>query len=144
MTNIEKMMRDVRLLYEKEIGYDVPDDSRKSLYVQDRVALSNAWRPYTTFKNIGAVFGKDHSTVVHYCKEHEPMMNFYPSYNAKYDIALSLTQDVAQQMAIAPQVSTTSRRHLRSELDVIKNTIKNLKVLEKKMEIILADKGVLT
>lgn len=144
MTNIEKMMQDVRMLYEKEVGYSVSDHSRKSVYVQDRVALANAWRPYTTFKNIGAVFGKDHSTVVHYCKEHEPMMNFYPSYNVKYGIALSLTQDVAQKMAVAPQVSTTSKRHLRSELDVIKNTIKNLKVLQKKIEITLADKGVLT
>lgn len=143
MTNIEKMMRDVRLLYEKEIGYDISNQSRKSIYVQDRVALSNAWRPYTTFKNIGEVFGKDHSTVVHYCKEHEPMMKYYPSYNAKYDLALSLTQAAATKMFVAPNIKPTSKRHLRSELDIIKNTIKNLKVLEKKIEITLADKGIL-
>ena len=143
MSNIEQMMRLVRKLYEDEIGYAVSDDSRKSHFVQDRVALANAWRPYTTFKSIGEVFGKDHSTVVHYCKEHEPMMDFYPSYNVKYDLALTLTQSAAQKMFVAPKIKATSKRHLRSELDIIKNTIKNLKVLQKKIEITLADKGIL-
>ena len=42
---IEHMMHEVRREYEQRQGYEINDNSRLNNYVQDRVALSNAFRP---------------------------------------------------------------------------------------------------
>ena len=139
--HIKAMMLEARREYEHRVGYDIEDDSRLQHYVQDRTALANAWRPYTSYREIGEVFGKDHSTIIHYCKEHEPMLNAYASYVAKFDDAVQLTQLVAQRLAVHPKMKFGKTRNLHSELKVIKNTIKNLRQFEKKIELMLASNG---
>jgi len=136
-TQIEHMMHEVRREYEQRQGYEINDNSRLNNYVQDRVALANAFRPYSTFARIGEVFGKDHATIIHYTKEHEPMMNTYPSYLVKYQLALDLTHKIAQRMALAPQIKIGRDRNLHNELRTIKRTIKNLKLFQQKIEITL-------
>ena len=131
---IEDMMREVRHEYEQRQGYTIDDKSRLSHYVQDRVALSNEFRPYTTFAKIGAVFGKDHATIIHYTREHEPMVNTYPSYISKYQLAIELTNKVSDRFAIIPQVKIGRNRNLHNELRTIKKTIKNLQSFQKKIE----------
>jgi chromosomal replication initiation ATPase DnaA len=69
---IAEMLQDARKEYEKRIGYEMNDSSRLSTFVQDRTALSNALRPYATLGNIGKLFDKDHSSIVHYIKEIHP------------------------------------------------------------------------
>lgn len=137
-THIKQMMLDARREYEHRMGYDLDDDSRLQHYVQDRIALANAWRPYTSYREIGEVLCKDHSTIVHYCKEHEPMINFYPSYVSKYNDALEVTQRVAERMAVHPKMKYGKNRNLHGELKVIRNTIKNLRQFENKIELMLA------
>lgn len=139
--HIKAMMLETRREYEHRVGYDIENDSRLQHYVQDRIALANAWRPYTSYREIGEVFGKDHSTIIHYCKEHEPMLNAYASYVAKFDDAVELTQRVAQRLAVHPKMKYGKTRNLHSELKVIKNTIKNLRQFEKKIELMLASNG---
>ena len=139
--HIKAMMLEARREYERRVGYDIENDSRLQHYVQDRTALANAWRPYTSYREIGEVFGKDHSTIIHYCKEHEPMLNAYASYVAKFDDAVQLTQRVAQRLAVHPKMKYGKTRNLHSELRVIKNTIKNLRQFEKKIELMLASNG---
>ena len=134
-THIKQMMLDARREYEHRLGYPIDDDSRLQHFVQDRVALSNAWRPYSSYREIGEVFGKDHSSVVHYVKEHEPMMTSYPSYIAKYKDALEITSRVSERMAVLPKSRLGRERNLHSELQVINNTIKNLNQFKKKIEI---------
>ena len=136
-TQIKDMMLEVRREYEQRQGYEIDDGCRLSHYVQDRVALANAFRPYSTFARIGEVFGKDHATIIHYPKEHEPMMNTYPSYLVKYQLALDLTHKIAQRMALAPQIKIGRDRNLHNELRTIKRTIKNLKLFQQKIEITL-------
>ena len=139
--HIKAMMLEARREYEHRVGYDIENDSRLQHYVQDRIALANAWRPYTSYREIGEVFGKDHSTIIHYCKEHEPMLNAYASYVAKFDDAVELTQRVAQRLSVHPKMKYGKTRNLHSELKVIKNTIKNLRQFEKKIELMLASNG---
>ena len=128
------MMLEVRREYEQRQGYEIDDKSRLNHYVQDRVALSNALRPYATYKDIGEIFGKDHATVIHYCREHESMMNSYPSYMVRYENALSLTSRVSDRMAIAPKVRNVKSRNLHAELATIKRTINKLQKFQKKIE----------
>tara|TARA_B100002019_G_C21035674_1_gene481881 strand:+ start:307 stop:747 length:441 start_codon:yes stop_codon:yes gene_type:complete len=136
MQNIQtkEMMLEVRREYEQRQGYEIDDKSRLNHYVQDRVALSNALRPYATYKDIGEIFGKDHATVIHYCREHEAMMNSYPSYMVRYENALSLTSRVSDRMAIAPKVRNVKSRNLHAELATIKRTINKLQKFQKKIE----------
>lgn len=137
-TQIEHMMHEVRREYEQRQGYEINDNSRLNNYVQDRVALSNAFRPYSTLARIGNVFGKDHATIIHYTKEHEPMMNTYPSYLVKYQLALELTQRVSDRLALTPQIKIGRNRNLHNELRTIKRTIRNLQAFQNKIETTLA------
>ena len=139
-TQIEHMMREVRREYEQRQGYNIDDNSRLNNYVQDRVALSNAFRPYSTLARIGHVFGKDHATIIHYTKEHEPMMNTYPSYLVKYQLALELTQKISDRLALTPQIKIGRNRNLHNELRTIKRTIKNLQFFQQKIETTLGIK----
>ncbi len=133
-TQTKDMMLEVRREYEQRQGYEIDDKSRLNHYVQDRVALANALRPYATYKDIGEIFGKDHATVIHYCREHEAMMNSYPSYMVRYENALSLTSRVSDRMAIAPKVRNVKSRNLHAELATIKRTINKLQKFQKKIE----------
>ncbi len=133
-TQIKDMMLEVRREYEQRQGYEIDDKSRLNHFVQDRVALSNALRPYATYKEIAEIFGKNHATVIHYCREHEPMINSYPSYMVRYENALSLTSRVSERMAIVPKLRNVKNRNLQSELANIKRTIKKLQKFQKKIE----------
>ena len=137
---IEHMMREVRREYEQRQGYKIDDNSRLNNYVQDRVALSNSFSPYSTLARIGHVFGKAHATIIHYTKEHEPMMNTYPSYLVKYQLALELTHRVSERLALTPQIKIGRNRNLHNELRTIKRTIKNLQVFQQKIETTLGIK----
>ena len=139
-TQIEDMMREVRREYEQRQGYDIDDTSRLNNYVQDRVALSNAFRPFGTLAKIGSIFDKDHATIIHYTREHEPMMNTYPSYLVKYQLAIELTNRVSERLAINPQVKIGRNRNLHNELRTIKRTIKNLQRFQQKIETTLGIK----
>ena len=134
------MMREVRREYEQRQGYEIDDTSRLNNYVQDRVALSNAFRPFGTFAKIGSIFDKDHATIIHYTREHEPMMNTYPSYLVKYQLAIELTNKVSERLAINPQVKIGRNRNLHNELRTIKRTIKNLQRFQQKIETTLGIK----
>lgn len=134
MTHVNRMMLEARREYEQRQGYEIDDKSRLSHFVQDRVALANAFRPYSTYKDIGKLFGKDHATIIHYTKEHEPMMSHYPSYLLKFQLALELTHKVAERMALAPQVRNVKGRNLHNELRTIKRTIRNLRLFQEKIE----------
>ena len=136
------MMREVRREYEQRQGYKIDDNSRLNNYVQDRVALSNAFRPYSTLARIGHDFGKDHATIIHYTKEHEPMMNTYPSYLVKYQLALELTQKISDRLALTPQIKIGRNRNLHNELRTIKRTIKNLQFFQQKIETTLGIKEI--
>ena len=133
-TQTKDMMLEVRREYEQRQGYEIDDKSRLNHYVQDRVALSNALRPYATYRDIGEIFGKDHATVMHYCREHEAMMNSYPSYIVRFENALLLTGRVADRMAMAPKVRNVKTRNLHSELITIKRTINRLHKIKNKIE----------
>lgn len=133
-THIKQMMLDVRREYEHRLGYVIDDESRLNHYVQDRVALANALRPYATYKSIGELFGKDHSSVVHYIKEHEPMMTCYPSYIAKYKDAVEITNRVSDRMSVLPKTKLGRTRNLHTELKTVRQTIKKLQEFEKKLE----------
>jgi hypothetical protein len=69
------------------------------------------------------------------------MLTAYASYVAKFDDAVQLTQLVAQRLAVHPKMKYGKTRNLHSELKVIKNTIKNLRQFEKKIELMLASNG---
>ena len=75
-TQIKHMMLEVRREYEQRQGYEIDDKSRLNNYVQDRVALSNAFRPYSTLARKSERYSAK-TTQPSYttAKEHEPMMN---------------------------------------------------------------------
>jgi hypothetical protein len=135
---IADMLKEVRKEYEKRLGYEMNDFSRLSTFVQDRTALSNALRPYTTLGNIGKLFHKDHSSIVHYIKEHDAMMRAYPNYQQKFNTAMDVVQDISAKRYIYPTMRESKSRNLHSELEAVRKTIATMRDLEKRIEITLA------
>jgi len=137
--NIRRMMHEVMHEYQKRISYEIDHFSRLQHYVQDRAAIANALRPYTSYREIGELFGGlDHSTIVHYCKQHERMLQSYPSYGQKFNDAMQITRRVSDRMAIKPTIKFGSHRNLQQELMIVENTIKNLRQLSRKIQLKLA------
>ena len=135
---IADMLQEARKEYEKRIGYEMNDSSRLSTFVQDRTALSNALRPYATLGNIGKLFQKDHSSIVHYIKEHDAMMKAYPNYQLKFNTAMDVVHTIAGKRYIYPTMRRSTSRNLHSELEAVRKTIASMKDLEKRIEITLA------
>jgi hypothetical protein len=131
------LLFEVRRTYEEAVGCEIKDVSRLHDYVEHRVALSNALRPYATTKDIGNLFNKDHSTIVHYSKEHEPMMHYYPNYAAKYMTAVKITEDLSEKAGILPIIRSSSN-NIQSQIYLYLRTIAELQRRVKKMQTIIA------
>ena len=132
---VKHMMLNSLAEYESKIGYKIDNKSRLIHFVQDRIALANSWRPYTSYREIGEVFGMDHSSIVHYCKQHDRMINSCPSYSMKFSDAMRATHEAAESISIAPRIKFGSQRNLHQELMIIENTIKNLQQMKTKSQI---------
>jgi hypothetical protein len=95
----------VKKEYESRLDVRV-EDNRLRENVEHRAAVSNACRPFSTYKDLGRLWGRDHATVVHYRKEHEGMLKFSPAYRAKYGVALASVQQVSLEMGVNPLSNT--------------------------------------
>ena len=74
----------IRQAYEEDIGMKLDLVSRLHDNVEHRVALAMAMIPYAIKISVARELGKHHATISHYVKEHQPMMEYYPSYVVKY------------------------------------------------------------
>lgn len=95
----------VKKEYESRLKTEVKDNRLRD-NVEHRAAVSNACRPFATYKDLGGLWGRDHATVVHYRKEHEGMLRFSPAYRSKYGVALACVQQVSLDMGINPLSNT--------------------------------------
>lgn len=100
MTN--DFLLEVREEYENRIGEKIDDKIRLRGHVEHRCAIANAARPFCTYGAIGGLFDKDHSTVVHYHKEHEGMLLYQPNYRVKYATAMEVVSDISDKYDIVP------------------------------------------
>ena len=71
------------------------------------------------------MFDKDHSTIVHYAKEHEPMIKFHPEYLEKFINAVDITDRVAEEMQIYP-IYRTDGVGLYQQIQQYESTIKSI------------------
>jgi hypothetical protein len=82
-------MEDLSILlktYYEEIGV-IPNNTRQVDQVFARSAMMVAMRKYMTLKQIGRIFGKDHSSVCHAKKKHEENFDWSEMYRFYYSIA---------------------------------------------------------
>jgi hypothetical protein len=136
------LINEVRYAFEDAIGKKVPNKSRKIENVQSRMAISNAVRPYATLKNIGLMFNMDHSSIVHYLKEHEPMLLYSDCYVEKFGEAMRITHEVARELRVCSIYSSLSKsgkekslhEHLKNTEKVIDNMSKLRKQILKQID----------
>lgn len=136
-TNINLIKRVMRE-YENRMDVRIDNSSRLHEQVEHRCAIANAVRCYTSLKNIGALFGKDHSSIVHYNKEHLPMIRFYPSYRKKFHMALQVTNELAREMRALPIMNAKEGINAYQQLVVIDQTTYELNNLKQYLEKIVA------
>lgn len=62
--------------------------SRKAYIVDARTAFANLLRNLKnmTYHQIGAIFNKDHSTIIHYIDKHKDMIQFDAKYQSKMNV----------------------------------------------------------
>lgn len=124
-TDANDFLVEIRKEYEKRVGEPVDDLARFRNQVEHRCAISNAARPFSTYAAIGGLFGKDHSTIVHYHREHEGMLRFQPQYRLKYAIAMEVVHEMCDVHGVVPikHINKESVVHPRRRIEDIERVI---------------------
>lgn len=99
----------------------VQNNSRKREQVQARAAMMVALKKFKTCSAVGRLFGMDHATVVHHCKNHAGNMATWDGYHEKYDVAEAMC------------AKNITHRTVQAKLDSIRNEIQRLQEVEKIM-----------
>jgi len=98
---MNEFLEEVRAEYEKRQDYKI-NPSRLRENVEHKAAISNAVRPFSTFKEIGKLFDMNHSSIVHYSREHLGLMQWSPAYRFNYGIAMACVKKVSTDMDVIP------------------------------------------
>lgn len=78
--------------YYEYIGL-IPNESRQEDQVFARSAMMVVLRDQMTLSQIGRIFGKDHSSVHHACKNHENNHNWSQMYRSFYEAAKNIVYE---------------------------------------------------
>lgn len=92
---------EVRKRYESKNG-TIDNKSRLRKYVEHRFAIVNAVRPFCTHKIIGELFEKDHSSMVYYTNQHEPLLKWSADYVRNFADASEIVDEVSSEMGLLP------------------------------------------
>lgn len=121
--------------YENRLGKSVDMETRLRDHVEHRCALANAARAYCTYAQLGGLFGKDHSSIVHYHREHEGLLLYAPQYRRKFAIAMQATNHVASILDQVPIKHRSSKEVTRPQrrIEEIDEIIHELEVLKERI-----------
>ena len=120
--------------FELRIGHRIDSTKRDYANVERRASLSNAVRPYSTLKKIGEMFDRDHASIVHYIKEHDSYVRFYPSYVKLFSEATQIVNDLSRDMGIVPRTARFSKIDLNEQIAVIEKTVVELRKMHQNIE----------
>ena len=133
------MIHGIRLAYEEDIGMKLDLVSRLHDNVEHRVALGMAMIPYAIKTDVARELGKHHATISHYINEHQPMMEFYPSYVVKHVNAVRIAEIVSEATGLLP-MTNNYEMSLELQISTYRAAVVMLQRRIKKMEGILATK----
>ena len=105
-TDIPRILENIRISYEYEMGEYLEPSSRARHKVELRNALVNAARPYGTCQQLATMIGKaNHTTTIHCINEHEVFHNYSPQYRRNYAVALNVVEKFARRHHLLPRVN---------------------------------------
>ena len=128
-TDIPRILENIRISYEYELGDYIEPESRRREKVEMRNALVNAARPYGTHRQLADMVGKtNHTTAIHITREHEVYYNYSPQYRRNYAVALEVVEKFARRHRLLPRINGKglSRTTYETEIDTINLTILSL------------------
>jgi hypothetical protein len=116
-----KFVKEVRSLYESRMSYKITP-SRHRDNVEHRAAVSNGVKPFAPVITIGKAMGMDHSTIVHYTKQHESYFKWSPEYRMYFSTALHCAAEVAHAVGQEPMSATylTARTQMQNLNEIIR------------------------
>lgn len=108
-------------LYQNRMRYKITN-SRKRHNVEHKAALANGVKPFASVMVIGKVMGMDHSSIVHYTKQHESYFRWSPEYRMYFSTALQCAVEVADALGHEPMTQTymTARTQLKNLNEIIR------------------------
>lgn len=80
-------------------------DTRKREYALARGAFIKAYRMHASLVELGQVVGRDHSSVVHACKQHDSRM-LYKDYRWAYNVACSVRDENPIEVLENPDIKS--------------------------------------
>ena len=123
----------VRERYEEQLGGKMDLKSRKHEQVVHRMALANALRPFLTCQGIGDMLSKDHSSIVHYQKEHHPLLKHSAYYREQFRRSLQIVDEVSTEMDLHPNILGRSGANVDGQVQAIADIIMDLENLLDRM-----------
>ena len=116
-----EFVKTVRDLYESRMSYKITT-SRHRDNVEHRAAVSNGVKPFAPVITIGKAMGMDHSTIVHYNKQHEAYFKWSPEYRMYFSTALQCAAEVSDAVGQEPMNATymTARTQLKNLNEIIR------------------------
>ena len=136
------VIQGIRQAYEEDIGMKLDLVSRLHDNVEHRVALAMAMIPYAIKIRCGEL-GKHHATISHYVKEHQPMMEYYPSYVVKYVNAVRIAEIVSEATGVLP-MTNNYEMSLESQISTYRASVVMLQRKSKKWRPSLQQENLLT
>jgi hypothetical protein len=131
----KNFFREVMNRYEKQLGHPMKLKSRLHEEVIHRMALSNASRPFCTTQVIGEVLTKDHSSIVHYQKEHHPMLKHSAYYRSRFREALRIVDETSTEYDVHPSSLGKNGPNLDGQIKVLTDIILDLENLLNRLEV---------
>jgi len=123
----------VRERYEELLGAKMDLKSRKHEQVVHRMALANSLRPFLTCQGIGDMLSKDHSSIVHYQKEHHPLLKHSAYYREQFRRSLQIVDEVSTEMDLHPNILGRSGANVDGQVQAIADIILDLENLLDRM-----------
>ena len=120
-------------LFFNHIGVE-DNNSRQRGLVYARAAFSAAFRCVAGPSVMGKVLGRDHASVVHYCKIHDSLLN-YKDYKEIYDYAVEFRESIFKMEDLPHMTHSDLLRiikKLRQELREEKEKVENLYIYKEK------------
>ena len=127
------LFKEVRKQYEKELGVKMNMKSRRHEEVAHRMAISNAIRPFMTCQSVGEMMTKDHSSIVHYHREHHPLLKHSAYYREQFRRALKIVDSVSTEMDMHPNLLGRSGANVDGQVQAITDIIIDLENLLDRM-----------
>jgi len=127
------MMEEMVKVLRDEYQVDAMQNTRKEAIVISRAALFNVCRGYYSATQIGQFFGKNHATILHHFKNHEPFMRL-PQYVDMYERLMEVLSEYDDRARHAKKERQLRKQQINELLEQVDELQRENESLREKLD----------